>query len=135
MIKVVLDSNVYISGILFHGKPRDLVDRAVRGSITVYISPAILEEVKDVLGRAKFGFPPARIAAIAGEIESIAIQVVPERKYSVVPRDSDDTIVIDCAMESKADFIVTGDNDLLSMGHYEGIQIVSPADFLRMQNE
>jgi len=130
VIKVVLDTNVYISGILFNGPPREVISVAIRGAIAVYISPAILDECKEVLGREKFGFTPARISVIAGEIESITTLVVPGKHYSVVSRDSDDNIIIDCAIESKAEFIVTGDNDLLSMGRYRHIAIVSPTAFL-----
>lgn len=130
MIKVVLDTNVYVSGILFRGKPRDVLDLAIQGKIQVFISPDIISELKEVLLRKKIGFSPARVNFIMREIESITTLVIPQKKYTAVPRDSGDDIIIDCAMESKAQYLVTGDDDLLSLKSYKSIAIINPAGFI-----
>ncbi len=130
MIKVVLDTNIYISGILFAGKPREVLDLAIKGKIHVFISPDILSELRDVLSRKKFGFSPERVDIIIREIESITTMVNPAKKYSIVSHDSDDNIIIDCAMESRVEYIITGDNDLLCLNKYKSITIINPALFI-----
>ena len=130
MIKVVLDTNIYISGILFAGKPREVLDLAIKGKIHVFISPDILSELRDVLSRKKFGFSPERVDIIIREIESITTMINPAKKYSIVSHDSDDNIIIDCAMESRVEYIITGDNDLLCLNKYKRITIINPALFI-----
>ena len=130
MIKVVLDTNIYISGILFAGKPREVLDLAIKGKIHVFISPDILSELRDVLSIKKFGFSPERVDIIIREIESITTMVNPAKKYSIVSHDSDDNIIIDCAMESRVEYIITGDNDLLCLNKYKSINIINPALFI-----
>ena len=132
MIKVVLDSNIYISGILFNGNPRIILDLAIKGRIQVYISPEILSELKDVLSKKKFNFSPNIIQSIISEIESITTLIVPLKRYNIVTRDSDDNIIVDCAMESNAEYIITGDNDLLSINEFRNIRIIKPVDFLEL---
>ena len=129
MIKVVLDTNIYISGILFAGKPREVLDLAIKGKIHVFISPDILSELRDVLSRKKFGFSPEHVDIIIREIESITTMVNPAKKYSIVSHDSDN-IIIDCAMESRVEYIITGDNDLLCLNKYKSITIINPALFI-----
>jgi len=130
LIKVVLDTNIYISGILFAGKPREVLDLAIKGKIHVFISPDILSELRDVLSRKKFGFSPERVDIIIREIESITTMINPAKKYSIVSHDSDDNIIIDCAMESRVEYIITGDNDLLCLNKYKSITIINPALFI-----
>jgi putative PIN family toxin of toxin-antitoxin system len=130
LIKVVLDTNIYISGILFAGKPREVLDLAIKGKIHVFISPDILSELRDVLSIKKFCFSPERVDIIIREIESITTMVNPAKKYSIVSHDSDDNIIIDCAMESRVEYIITGDNDLLCLNKYKSITIINPALFI-----
>lgn len=132
MIKVVIDSNIYISGILFSGNPRIILDLAIKGKIQVYISPDILSELKDVLSKKKFSFSPNIIQSIIGEIESITTLIVPLKKHNIVTRDIDDNIIVDCAIESNAEFIITGDNDLLSLKEFKNVKIIKPVDFLEL---
>jgi uncharacterized protein len=132
LIEVVLDSNIYISGILFSGNPRTILALAINGRIKVFISPEIISELTDVLSRKKFSFSPESIQTIIREIESITTVVVPSKNYKIVSRDIDDNIIIDCAMESKAEYIITGDNDLLSLSEFHGIRIINPAGFIEL---
>jgi len=132
LIKVVLDTNIYISGILFTGNPRIILDLAIKGRIKVCISSDIITEIKDVLSRKKFGFPTEIIETIIREIESVTTLITPSKKYKVVSRDNDDNIIIDCAAEAHVDYIITGDNDLLSFNNYNAIRIINPAEFIEM---
>jgi uncharacterized protein len=134
LIRVVFDTNIYISGILFKGNPRKLLDMAIKGKIRLYVSPEIIDELKDVLARKKFGFAHYSIQSIINEIEAISALLSPAQKYSVISRDLDDNIIIDCAVEANADYIVTGDNDLLSLKLFQKIKIVNPAEFIEIYN-
>lgn len=135
MIRAVLDTNVYISGILFGGNPKKLIERAVEGKLQIYITSEIITEIRDVLSRDKFGFSPEYIQSIIGEIEAISVFVIPKKKHTVVNRDIDDNIIIDCAVEGRVDYIITGDSDLLSLKQYKNIIIINPAEFLLNSGE
>lgn len=130
MIGIVLDTNVYISGILFGGISRDILNKIIEGKITLYISDEIFGEIKDVLSRKKFDFPPEIVHHIINEIESISELIYPTVFYNIVVKDKDDNIIFDCAVEAKADFIVTGDKILQEIKSFKGIEILSPRDFL-----
>ena len=131
-MKVVLDSNIFISGIIFGGNPRKIIELVIEGNIQLFMSPDILREIKEVLERDKFGFSSAITRQVVHEIELMSYIVEPGLTHSVVVRDHDDNIIIDCAVEAGAECIVTGDNDLLSLRKYNNIQIVTPADFLKV---
>jgi len=131
-MKVVLDSNIFISGIIFGGNPRKIIELVIEGKIQLFISPDILREIKEVLERDKFGFSTAITPQVVHEIELMSYIVEPGISHSVVERDNDDNIIIDCAVEAGAEYVVTGDNDLLSLRQYNNIQIVTPADFLKV---
>ena len=130
MIKVVLDTNVYISGFLFGGNSREILNLITEGKLQLFISDDILLELKGVLQREKFDIPLDIIHHIINEIEIVSELVVPLDKHDVVDRDPDDNIIIDCAVFSNSDFIITGDKDLLVLGSYKNIKIVSPSDLL-----
>lgn len=128
--RVVLDSNVLISAVVFGGKPREILEHALRGELTLIVSPAVLDEVEAVLGGEKFRFSGAAARAVVQEIESLAEIVDPVTAISVVPDDPDDNRVIACALDGRADFLVSGDRHLLGIGEYSSVPIVNPADFL-----
>jgi putative PIN family toxin of toxin-antitoxin system len=73
MLKVVLDTNVLISGILFGGKPRQILEKAIRGEIRLCLSEPILEELKGVLQRSKFDYSPEMIQLILTELTGLQI--------------------------------------------------------------
>jgi putative PIN family toxin of toxin-antitoxin system len=70
--KLVLDSNVFISALVFGGKPREILDLAVKGLVEVAISDDILEEIRGVLGGKKFQYPAKIVRALISEIEDLA---------------------------------------------------------------
>ena len=130
MIKIVLDTNIFISGILFGGNPRTILNLIIEGKFKLFVSDDILNELKEVLNRKKFNFPTENIHHILNEIELISELITPSQHYEVVDRDPDDNIIIDCAVASGADFIITGDKDLLEIGSFKNSKIVHPSDFL-----
>ncbi len=131
---VVLDRNVIISAILFGGFPKRVLEHAICGTIEMAVSLHILLEVQDVLRRPKFGFATETTAEIIRELQEISTLTYPTKKPNVVPTDPDDNRIIECAVESNASVIISGDSDLLNLGEYGKIRILSPVDFLNTFN-
>jgi putative PIN family toxin of toxin-antitoxin system len=133
MIKVVIDTNVYISGTFWTGKPKRVINMAKRGEFDVITSEELLEELKDVLTREDKNFKISEKEAdkIIENIRSYAKLVKSTQKVTVC-RDTKDNMVIECAIEGGADYILSGDPDLKVLGEYQEIQIVSPGEFLEI---
>jgi putative PIN family toxin of toxin-antitoxin system len=128
VIGVVLDSNVYLSAVLFGGNPRSILEAAHAGLFELVSSPAICAEVERVL-REKFKWPEGRIEEAGVVLWRQAVQVVPKVRIDDC-RDPDDNRVLECAVASSASVIVTGDQHLLSLHPYSGIAIMKPKRFL-----
>ena len=103
---------------------------AIENKVDIYISDDILVEIKKVLQREKFSLNNSHIHSILSEIEAIANMVYPDTELNNICRDRDDHIILECAEMVKADFIITGDQDLLVLKSYLDTKILSPADFL-----
>ena len=119
--------NVLISGILFHGLPRSLLERAIRGELDLVTSPPLLDELREVL-TGRFHVPPELARLVRGELETLAEVVVPD-DVPRVSRDPDDDQVLAAAIVGEAEAIVTGDRDLLVLEAHRGIPILTPAEF------
>jgi putative PIN family toxin of toxin-antitoxin system len=118
---VTLDSNIYVSALNFKGRPLQLLQNAAAGEIEVAVSDAIIDEVTRIL-RDKFGWSEDRVQGAESTIRSIARHVTPRKALDVVKNDPDDNRIVECAQASGSEFIVTGDNDLLRIGEYEGMK-------------
>ena|SRR5260370_26485868 len=129
MSRVVLDTNVYVSALMFGGLPGSLLDLAFLRSFTLIISPALLEELDEKL-RAKFGVPAEDAALVRARLEKVAEVVQPRESLSVIADDPDDNGVLECAVEGEADVIVSGDRHLLKLARYQGILIVTVRQFM-----
>lgn len=129
MIRVVLDTNIYISAFLFGGKPAEILRWIEEGGITLFYSPAIRAEIEDVLA-GKFRWPADMIELACAPLWSVGSCVQPRRSIRACA-DSDDDRILECAVEAEAQFIVTGDNHLLRMMSFEQIPILKPDEFLK----
>ena len=130
-VKVVLDTNIYISAILFGRKPEEIRKLSQEGKIELLVSEAIIAEVAEVL-RKKFDWESWQISQVIDEIRETAILVIPNQTLSVIKKDEDDNRILECAVEGKAHYIISGDKrHLLPLKEYQGIKILSPAEFLR----
>jgi uncharacterized protein len=96
------------------------------------VSDAILDEMADVLPR-KFNFSLEAVEEARRRIQAMAKTVTPAVRLDVIKEDPPDDRVLECAVSSGADYIVTGDKDLLRLGQYDAIPIVSVADFLELE--
>jgi putative PIN family toxin of toxin-antitoxin system len=129
MTRVVLDTNVFISALMFGGLPGSLLDLALLQSFLLVISPALLDELDEKL-RLKFDVSAEDTAIIRAKLESIAEIVRPDITVHVIEDDPDDDRVLECAVKGSADYIVTGDRHLLKLGSYKAIAIVTVRQFL-----
>ena len=139
MIRVVLDTNIIISGSLWSGTPHHVISLAKQNRINALTSETILDELRDVLQRPKFA---ERLAATGQSVEAIVDEYLhyaaitePAAIASVIERDPDDDAVLACALGGDAQFIVTGDEHLLALQTFRDIQIMDAHQFLNLINE
>ncbi len=129
MIRVVGDTNIYLSALMFGGLPGAFLELALVRSFALVASAPLLDELDDKL-RVKFGVPPKDAAAIRARLEGVALMVEPDVILNVIGDDPDDNRVLECAVKGRADYIVSGDRHLLKLGSYEAIPIVTVRQFL-----
>ncbi|MDA0577189.1 MAG: putative toxin-antitoxin system toxin component, PIN family [Verrucomicrobia bacterium] len=129
--RIVLDSNVIISGFLFGGRPARLLEHAMTGSVQCFTSLPILDEVREVLQRAKFGLSSDQALSLIEELHDLCEVVTPKERVRAVPADADDNAVLECALAANAGLVVSGDSHLLDLREWRRIRIVSPAAALR----
>ena len=133
-MRIVLDTNVIVSAVIWGGTPLRLVQAATAGDIELYTSPALLAELREVLGREHLASRLAQQRSLVeqaiGHYADLAISVSPLSTPRVVPGDADDDHVIAAALAAHANLVVSGDKHLLSMGSYKGIGIVTAVQAL-----
>lgn len=129
MIRVTLDSNIYISALLFGGPPDDILKLAEQGEIHLSISNAILEETSRVL-RDKFGLTPEELSMAVSRIGAVAEHVTPAATVDVVKEDPSDNRILECAQAGKSEYLVTRDKHLLKLKTFGPTKIILAADFL-----
>lgn len=130
-LRVVLDSNVIISGFLFGGPPARLLELALGGSVQAYTSTPIMDEVRDVLLRPKFGLSPDQALMLVEELHGLCEVVTPDRRVNTITADPDDNAILECAQAANANLIVSGDSHLLTLEHWREIDILSPANAIK----
>lgn len=131
-MRAVIDTNVLIAGLLWRGPSHKLLEHARDGTVSMLSSPILLAELADVLARSKFRAILTRTrtssASSLEEIRGLAEVIAPPPLPRPVCRDPDDDEVLALSIAAKADCIVSGDKDLLSLGAFQGIPIISPAE-------
>lgn len=128
-MKVVFDSNVYVSALAIPGGVAEqALDLAMEGAFQLALSRPILEEVLGVFSR-KFARAPEELSRAALFLSSVAEIVTPVRRVSLLA-DEPDNRVLECASAAGAGVIVTGDREMLSLGTWEGIEILSLRQFV-----
>ena len=131
-MRVVFDTNIYISAILFGGKPEKLLRLAKEGVFELLISGEIMAEIARVL-RIKFGWESWRISMVIDEIRENTTLITPARRIQAVAEDEADNRVLECALEGGASYVISGDkHHLLPLKEFMGVKIVSASEFLEM---
>ncbi len=133
-MRAVLDTNVLVSAVLSRGSPPDSILQAWRkGSFELVTSAPLLYELAGVLARPRvsqrLGWSADERREFLAALRNAAILVVPQRELRVVRADPSDDRLLEAAVEAQADYLVSGDQHLLDIGSYEGLQIVSPVRF------
>jgi len=105
------------------------MEMAFSGEVALFVSDAILQETLRVL-RDKFGFSEERLARAKHYITACTTRVTPSATIDAVKEDPDDNRVLECAEAAECDYIITGDLDLLRLGEYGGIRILTVRSFL-----
>jgi len=135
-MRLVLDTNVVVAALLWAGTPRRLLDRAIDEALTLYSSPALIDELAQTLHYQKFaqriGQSGTTPGALMAQYSALVTLVSPTQVPRMIEHDVDDDQVLAAAIAANTDFIVTGDRKhLLPLGSYEGIAIITPAEALR----
>lgn len=131
-MRVVLDTNVLVSGLLFTETVSELVSLWQKGAITVLLSREILDEYLRALAYPKFQLSEVEIEGLIEEELLPFVQVIkPGTRIRVVKRDPLDNKFLECAVAGKADMLISGDKELLAIRHYRQVRIQTPSAFLK----
>jgi uncharacterized protein len=131
VLRVVADTNVYISALNFGGVPDQVLALGRRGLIAMFVSNPILAEIEGVLKR-KFQWPPNRTRDAIIAIGEFVKEVQPTGRVAVIEKDEPDNRVLECALAAEATIIVSGDSHLRELGSFKRIRILRPREFLEV---
>jgi len=138
-MRIILDNNVFISGIFWKGVPNDIIKLAEKGKLEVFTTNEILEELFGVLKREKFRFLFEEAKTNINEVFEKALEMVkicePVKKIRIIKKDPSDNKFLACAVSCRATFIISGDIHLLELREFQGISIISPREFLKKFNK
>jgi uncharacterized protein len=129
MIRVVADTNIFISALMVGGVPGSFLDLAFQGSFLLVTSPILLEELDEKL-RMKFELSSSDADLVRSRLETISETISTTAALAVIKDDPDDDRVLECAIAGRADYIVSGDRHLLKLGSYKNIPIVTVRQFM-----
>ena len=130
-MRVVADTNILVSAVLFGGPPEQVFLAGLRGEIQLLTSPSLLKEFEKVL-KEKFKLSIHLVREIIEEVMDVAEIVEVSSHIKAISYPDEDNRVLECAVDGKAELIVTGDTrHILPLKEYGGIKILSPSEFLR----
>jgi putative PIN family toxin of toxin-antitoxin system len=129
-MKVILDTNVLISGLFFGGPPYQVLQAWRDGRIDLVISPAILAEYAQVALRLSRKYPGIDISAFIDLVTVRSHIVQPRPLREPVCADPNDDMFLSCALAAKAGTIISGDRHLLAVSGFAGVQVLRPKTFV-----
>lgn len=133
MKKVVVDTNVIISGLGWRGDEREILEKIINGTLTIVLNKEILDELIDVLSRPKFKFiPVTKKAELLKYLVELADIVHPTQKFHVIKDDPSDNKFLEAAVAGNVQYIISGDSHLLKLKKFRGIRIVNAGEFLKV---
>lgn len=130
-LRAVLDTNIIISATFWRGAPYRVIRKALLREFVLITSAAILDEVSGRLEH-KFNLPHAEIEKLLDILLGYSELVEPAAKVNAVKADEKDNKIIECAIDGRADLIVTGDGHLLKLNNYGDTKIITPSELLKI---
>lgn len=130
-MRITVDTNVLISSLGWNGAEAAVIELVLESKLELCLSEQILGEFYRVSKYQKLGFNEEELDGFVGRILSHIVLVKPVQVLNVIIEDPEDNRIIECAVEGKAEYIITGDRHLLNLGQYEGIRIVRAPEFIR----
>lgn len=127
--RVVIDTNVFVSAIIKSGNPAIILTLWRKGNIHLLLSPYLAAEILSVLNR--LGVKSTYIQQLTYRLENHTIQILPASHITLC-RDPKDNQILSLAIDGAADYIITGDSDLLTLGKIERTMIMKPKEFLQI---
>jgi len=125
--RVAIDTNVLISGFYWSGTPKQIISLWLKGKFKLYVSPGTAAELINLLIR--FGVPQEQIRNIKKILVTHSIRIIPQQKVFLC-RDPKDNQFLELCLAASADYLITGDKDLLVLKKFQQTQIFSPKQFL-----
>ena len=129
-MKIILDTNILISGIFFDGNPGKILEQWRDGKLELILSEEIFKEYKDVCNRLHDKFPGVDIDEILELVFLNAHFYQPVKVKTPITIDPDDDKFVKCALAGDVKVVVSGDKHLLDVNGYKGIEVISPSDFI-----
>lgn len=131
-MKVVFDTNVVASASFWRGAPFDCLAAWAQGRCVAVVSSGLLAEYHETVEELRLDYPGRKCVEWVEALTESAELVFPVERATGATPDPDDEMILECALAAEADIIVSGDKKhLLALRQFQGIPIVSPADFLR----
>jgi putative PIN family toxin of toxin-antitoxin system len=131
MIKAVYDTNVIVSAALYEESlPALLLSLALEEEVRLFVSPALLHEYETVLKRPRFKLDENEIMELMKKIKRTAVMVTPTKRLSILKADEADNRILECALKTGVDFIVTGNKKHFPFEEFKGVRIVTPREFI-----
>ena len=136
-MRIVLDTNVWLSAVFWDGEANKIINKAINEKIKIIITKEILSEIAEVLNReAKFQKfikdKKTKIGNLIRTILSFSILIETKSKIELIKQDPDDNIILEAALDGKADYILSYDKHLLNMLEFRKIKILEPREFLKL---
>ena len=131
--KIVIDTNNLISALGWEGKSKELFRKVIDKEYDLFMSIKQIVELKEVMKYPKFSFSEEQKRNFLEILFKIATIIDTKTNLDVVKEDPDDNILLECAIEANADYIVSGDEHLKKLKEFEKIKIVSVSEFLKVK--
>ena len=139
MTRIVIDTNILVSAILTpEGNPAKILKLVLEGKLNLIISPAILEETRQVFNYPKLAklmeknnITRQEVYGFLDKMSRVALITPGKLAINAIPEDPADNKILACAVEGGADYIISGDHHLTDLKIFQGIKIVGPAAFLK----
>jgi len=129
-MRVVADTNVLVSAIVFGGPPGRPIELAAEGHLQLVLSSPLIEELREVL-RRKFDFSEAAAYQAEVLLRRISIVVEPQRELAIITEDPEDNRVLEAAVAGNAEIVISGDHHLLELETFGPIPIMHPRELLK----